>query len=150
MLLNTRRGRCGEAANLFTCLCRALGMECRYIFDTSDHVWTEVFSLSAGRWIHCDACENTCDSPLMYEQGWKKQLTFCVAFARDHLEDVTWRYVTNFSQTLHRRQIDERRFQRLIQKINLSLQRSLPAARRTEVIHRSAETFLLSPPNGFV
>ena len=89
MLLKTIRGRCEEAANLFTCLCRALGIDSRHIYDPSDHVWTGVDADNVQRCIHCDAYENTCDSSLMSEQRWKKQLSFCVTFARDHLEDVT-------------------------------------------------------------
>lgn len=125
MLLKTRSGRCGEAANLFTCFCRSLSFESRYIYDPSDHVWTEVYSESQQRWIHCDACENLCDSPLIYEQGWKKQLEFCLAFAKDHLEDVTWKYVTNFSQTIQKRKLNEKQFQKFLQQINLKLQKNL-------------------------
>ena len=125
MLLKTRSGRCGEAANLFTCFCRSLSFESRYIYDPSDHVWTEVYSESQQRWIHCDACENLCDSPLIYEQGWKKQLEFCLAFAKDHLEDVTWKYVTNFPQTIQKRKLNEKQFQKFLQQINLKLQKNL-------------------------
>lgn len=125
MLLKTRSGRCGEAANLFACLCRSVPLEARYIYDPSDHVWVEVFLTSEQRWVHCDPCENLCDAPLVYEHGWKKQLTFCIAFGKDHIEDVTWRYVQRFSATIDRRNIDEKAFGQLIRLLNERLQSRL-------------------------
>eukprot|EP00041_Stephanoeca_diplocostata_P036839 m.1362766 g.1362766 ORF g.1362766 m.1362766 type:complete len:57 (+) comp24944_c0_seq12:1787-1957(+) len=39
-----------------------------------------------------DCCEDAYDSPLMYERGWGKKLSYVFAFDHDNIVDVTWRY----------------------------------------------------------
>nr|CAD7394183.1 unnamed protein product [Timema cristinae] len=60
-LLETKCGRCGEWANCFTLLCRAMGWDARFIVDEGDHVWTEVYSAAQKHWLHCDTCKDNCD-----------------------------------------------------------------------------------------
>ena len=136
-LLQTRIGRCGEWANCFTLCCRALNFEARYVLDWTDHVWTEVYSDSLKRWLHCDPCENICDKPLLYEVGWGKKLTYVIAFSKDDVQDVSWRYSANHTDLLKRRtDCREKWLVNTVENLVKKRWNMLSEARRNTLIHR--------------
>lgn len=102
-LMTTRRGRCGEFANAFCLICRALHLDARYVLDFTDHVWCEVWLPSLQRFAHCDPCERALDTPLMYELGWNKKLTHVLSFSRYGVVDAISRYSRKQNTVLVRR-----------------------------------------------
>ncbi|KAL1512924.1 hypothetical protein ABEB36_002425 [Hypothenemus hampei] len=137
ILLETRQGRCGEFANTFTLLCKAMGWDARIVFDETDHVWTEVYSIAQQRWIHCDPCENVCDRPLMYETGWDKKISYIIAYSDEEVQDVTWRYTSNFEAVRNRRMLcDEGELINVLGKMRQERQRNFSQARRTYLTKR--------------
>ena len=136
-LLQTRVGRCGEWANCFTLCCRAMNFESRYVLDWTDHVWTEVYSESQKRWLHCDPCENTCDKPLLYEVGWGKKLTYIIAFSKDDVQDVSWRYSANHPELLKRRtECREKWLVNTVENLVKKRWNMLSEARKNTLLHR--------------
>ena len=91
-LLSWKKGRCGEFANCFALILRSLGYDTRRVLDWTDHVWCEVYSKAEKRWLHADPCEVVLDKPLVYEKGWGKKLSYCIATSKDEVQDVTSRY----------------------------------------------------------
>ncbi|KAL5837802.1 hypothetical protein ACOSQ3_014971 [Xanthoceras sorbifolium] len=127
-LVETRKGRCGEWANCFALYCRAFGYETRLIVDFTDHVWTECFSQSLGRWMHLDPCEGIYDKPLLYENGWNKKLNYVNAFAKDGVYDVIKRYTRKWPEVLSRRNITtEQTVSSVITSLTKECRKSFPS-----------------------
>uniref|UniRef100_A0A0R3RQ64 Peptide-N(4)-(N-acetyl-beta-glucosaminyl)asparagine amidase n=1 Tax=Elaeophora elaphi TaxID=1147741 RepID=A0A0R3RQ64_9BILA len=136
-LLETRSGRCGEWANCFTLCSRSLGLETRWIYDVTDHVWCEIWIEDLDRWVHCDPCENVIDTPLLYEKGWGKNLNYVFAFGLDHIRDVTWRYTFNHLETLNRRNsCRETVLRNFIRKLNMRYASLMSEERKKEMERR--------------
>lgn len=136
-LTETRRGRCGEWANCFTFFARSMAFDARYVLDWTDHVWTEVYSDSQQRWLHCDPCEALCDAPLVYEAGWGKKLSYILAFSKDEVQDVTWRYTSNFEAVRARRTAySETELIQLMLSLTRQCQESYTQKRKEELLLR--------------
>lgn len=130
-LLTSRKGRCGEFANCFTLLCIALGSRARWVYNFEDHVWTEVYSNTLKRWVHCDVCENSWDSPQIYAVGWGKKMSQCIGFSVSGAQDVTRRYVRSEAQSLPRT-IPDNIMNAAIQTINNEFRKAMTSSERNE------------------
>lgn len=136
-LMDTRIGRCGEWANVFTLMCRSMGFEARHVYDWTDHVWTEVFLESKNQWVHCDSCEASMDAPLVYESGWGKKVTYCIAFSCDETVDVTRRYTRKYNEVLGRRQqVPEQWLAKCISEMNTKRQSGISDSTRQILCER--------------
>ncbi|XP_023022495.2 N-glycanase Pngl [Leptinotarsa decemlineata] len=138
ILIETRKGRCGEWANVFTLFCRTMGWDSRLIIDEGDHVWTEVYSVTQRRWVHCDPCENECDVPLIYENGWKKKISYVIAYSAEEVQDVTWRYSSDHKEVLKRRKkCSETELLEALLHIRNDRQKNLSQPRKNYLLRRT-------------
>lgn len=51
-------------------------------------MWCEVYDINENRWIHVDPCECLIDTPLVYEEGWKKDLSYVIATSKDEIQGI--------------------------------------------------------------
>ena len=103
ILLDTRTGRCSEWSNLFGAILYTCGFKVRLINNFEDHVWNEFYNQEEERWVHLDSCEQAYDTPLVYEQGWGRVMTFILGMSDDGLVEVTPRYVKDWKIVSERR-----------------------------------------------
>ena len=102
-LLETKTGRCGEWSNLFGGILYTCGFKTRLINNFEDHMLNEFYNEEEKRWIHIDPCEEAYDTPLVYEQGWGRIMTFILGMSDDGLVEVTPRYVKDWKIVSERR-----------------------------------------------
>lgn len=100
-LLKERKGRCGEWNNCFIAILRSLDIDVRYLWNAEDHVWCEYYSSKMKRWIHLDSCENSYDKPLLYNEGWRKKMSYVFAISSNYIIDVSDKYLCKTKPELH-------------------------------------------------
>ena len=114
-LLETKTGRCSEYSNIFGAILYSVGFKIRIINNFEDHVWNEFYNPEEKKWIHLDSCEQAYDTPLMYEQGWGKIMTFILGLSEYELVEVTPRYIKNW------REVSKRRSEKMENKLSVIL-----------------------------
>jgi len=75
----------------------------------------------------------------MYEKGWRKKLTYIIAYSRDEVQDVTWRYTRDQEAVMKRRKTcAEQSLMYLLQSLTYQRQNSAnySSARREYVVKR--------------
>ena len=136
VLLRTRVGRCGEWANCFVLCARSVGFETRWVLDLTDHVWAEVWL--GERWVHADPCEEALDTPLLYEQGWGKKLSYVFSFGTHEAVDVSRRYSADWAETVKRREkVKEGWLEVTIASLCAARQAELPASEAARLAERA-------------
>jgi peptide-N4-(N-acetyl-beta-glucosaminyl)asparagine amidase len=139
-LCETKTGRCGEWANLFGAILRAFNFDVRFVDNFEDHVWNEYYSEHLKKWVHVDSCENAFDTPLVYEQGWGREMTVVLGHSIHGVQDCTARYVKDFEFVKKKRSPDTiNNLKSHIEKINKEKRFILTENERNYLANRDKE-----------
>lgn len=122
-LLETKQGRCGEWSNVMHLILRSLGRTTRYIWNSEDHVWNEIWSEKANRWIHIDSCEAAFDKPLTYSVGWGKKMAYVLGFSIGGARDVSYRYIYPADKQLPRTLVGENELEVMLSTLTADARR---------------------------
>ena len=90
----------------------------------------------------------TVDKPLVYEAGWGKKLTYVIAFSKEEVQDVTWRYSKNHGDTRARRSLVRPRWlvRTILELSRRRMEALSPEQRRSVTERRLAECLELLTP----
>jgi peptide-N4-(N-acetyl-beta-glucosaminyl)asparagine amidase len=114
-IAETKTGRCSEWSILFGAMLSSLGIKTRIVHDFLNHCWNEALFFSSpssssssekGQWVHIDSTLDypiSLNHPQYYEQNWKKEYQYVLAFTADEVKDVTKTYTIKWETILQRR-----------------------------------------------
>lgn len=114
MIAKAKIGRCSEWSFLFGATLSSLGIKTRIVHDFIDHCWNEVILPSSQEdniWIHLDSTLDypiSLNHPHYYEENWKKEYQYVLAFTSDKVEDVTKTYTLKWEKIKQRRLLNNK------------------------------------------
>lgn len=152
VLLETRQGRCGEWAALFTYILVSFQVRTRYIWNKEDHVWCEYFNTKEKRWIHLDSCEKAYDEPHIYARNWDKKMSYVIGFSDTGIADLSRKYVDNVNKgnMINRSSMrNDEEMYKLVTALNNDIRSSYPPDLRFSLHQEDEKEYLnLNYPNG--
>jgi Transglutaminase-like superfamily len=114
-IAENKTGRCSEWSMLFGAILSSLEIKTRIVHDFLDHCWNEAMLTSSssssseedGQWVHVDSTLDypiSLNHPHYYEESWRKEYQYVLAFTADKIEDVTKTYTQKW-ETLQQRRL---------------------------------------------
>lgn len=113
-IAETKTGRCSEWSMLFGGILSSLGIKTRIVHDFLDHCWNEAMLTSSpsedAQWVHVDSTLDypiSLNHPHYYEENWRKEYQYVLAFTADKVEDVTKTYTQKW-ETIQQRRLENK------------------------------------------